>query len=75
MLVRALEMALPTRTRCVLPVSSTCEKAEQPLDQRWVDRHGQEFVDHEMWLDTVESAAEVSEEDSCVCLLPVKVFI
>ena len=36
------------------PLGSACKKAEQPLDQRWVDRHGQEFVYHEMWLDTVE---------------------
>ena len=46
------------------PVGSTCEKTKQPLDQRWVDRHGQQFVDHEVWLHSVESTTEVNEEDS-----------
>ena len=50
------------------PLCSARKKAERPLDQRWDNRHGQEFLDHEMWLDGVERAAEVNEEDSCVCL-------
>ena len=57
------------------PLGSTCEKGEQRLDQHWFDRHGQEFLDHEMWLDSVISATEVNEEDSCICLLPVQLFI
>ena len=57
------------------PLCSARKKAEQPFDQCWVNRHGQEFLDHEMWLDGVECAAEVHEEDSCVRLLPVMVFI